>query len=71
MSRTKKKKVKGLQHNENGQKTKYYTIKKDKEKKKKKVKAKMLRWTESNNINRKGPRLSKLRKVFAPGPSWH
>ena len=28
----------------------------------------MLRWTESDNINKKGPRLSKLRKVFAPAP---
>ena len=33
---------------------------------KKKKRSKMLRWTESNNINKKGPRLSKLRKVFAP-----
>ena len=36
--------------------------------KKKKKRSKLLRLTESNNINKKGPRLSKLRKVFAPGP---
>ena len=34
----------------------------------KKKQSKMLRWTESNNIDKKGPRLSKLRKVFAPAP---
>ena len=33
-----------------------------------KKRSKMLRWTESNNINKKGPRLSKLRKIFTPAP---
>ena len=35
--------------------------------KKTKKRSKMLKWTESNK-NKKGPRLSKLRKVFAPAP---
>ena len=39
---------------------------KTKKKTKQKKRSKMLRY-----VNKKGPRLSKLRKVFAPGPPWH
>ena len=42
------------------------TTKTKTKKKKKKKRSKMLKY-----INKKDPRLSKLRKVLAPGPPWH